>query len=142
MGILASKRILVTGLLSNRSIAYGIARAAHREGAELAFTYQNERFKGRVTEKAAGFGSSLAFQCDVATGRRVQSSEKVEQRALAGAALPHDRQDFSAMDREIDAGQHLHGIVVAPVIGLAQAPRLDDGGHSCRMASTGVRLAA
>lgn len=73
MGILASKRILVTGLLSNRSIAYGIARAAHREGAELAFTYQNERFKGRVTEMAAGFGSSLAFQCDVASDAEIEA---------------------------------------------------------------------
>ena len=48
MGFLAGKRILITGLLSNRSIAYGIAKAMHREGAELAFTYQNDRFKDRV----------------------------------------------------------------------------------------------
>ena len=46
--LLEGRRILVTGLLSNRSIAYGVARAAHREGAVLAFTYQNERFKERV----------------------------------------------------------------------------------------------
>jgi enoyl-[acyl-carrier protein] reductase I len=50
MGFLAGKRILITGLLSNRSIAYGIAKACHREGAELAFTYQNERFKDRITK--------------------------------------------------------------------------------------------
>ena len=49
MGFLAGKRILLTGLLSNRSIAYGIARACHREGATLAFTYVGERFKERVT---------------------------------------------------------------------------------------------
>src|SRR5712691_2526780 len=55
MGFLASKRVLITGLLSNRSIAYGVARAARREGAELAFTYQNERFKDRVAEIAALF---------------------------------------------------------------------------------------
>jgi enoyl-[acyl-carrier protein] reductase I len=47
MGFLAGKRILITGLLSNRSIAYGIAKACHREGAQLAFTYQNERFRER-----------------------------------------------------------------------------------------------
>jgi enoyl-[acyl-carrier-protein] reductase (NADH) len=46
MGFLAGKRILITGLLSNRSISYGIAKAMHREGAELAFTYQSERFPG------------------------------------------------------------------------------------------------
>ena len=65
MGFLSGKRILVTGLLSNRSIAWGIAKAAQREGAELAFTYQNERFRERVTEMAAELGSSLVFACDV-----------------------------------------------------------------------------
>ncbi len=65
MGFLAGKRILVTGVLSNRSIAYGIARACRREGAELAFTYVGERFRERVGEFAAEFGSSLVFPCDV-----------------------------------------------------------------------------
>lgn len=65
MGFLAGKRILITGLLSNRSIAYGVARACHREGAELAFAYQNEGFKERVTTMAADFGSRLALPCDV-----------------------------------------------------------------------------
>ena len=65
MGFLAGKRILITGLLSNRSISYGIAKAMHREGAELAFTYQNERFQERVTKMAAEFGSNLIFACDV-----------------------------------------------------------------------------
>ena len=50
MGFLAGKRFLITGVLSNRSIAYGIARACRREGAELAFSYQGERFKDRVTD--------------------------------------------------------------------------------------------
>lgn len=65
MGFLAGKRILICGLLSNRSIAYGVAKAMHREGAELAFTYQNERFLDRVTDMAKDFGSSLVFPCDV-----------------------------------------------------------------------------
>ena len=71
MGFLQGKKILVTGLLSNRSIAYGVAEAARREGAELAFTYQNERFKDRVAEMAAEFGSSLAFPCDVASDAEI-----------------------------------------------------------------------
>lgn len=71
MGFLAGKRILITGLLSNRSIAYGIARAMHREGAELAFTYQNERFLERVTKMAAEFDSSLVFACDVAEDAQI-----------------------------------------------------------------------
>ena len=65
MGFLAGKRILVTGVLSNRSIAYGIARACHREGAELAFTYVGERFRERTEGFAAEFGSTLIFPCDV-----------------------------------------------------------------------------
>ena len=65
MGFLAGKRILITGLLSNRSIAYGIAKAMHREGAELAFTFQNERFQERVAKMAADFDSNLLFPLDV-----------------------------------------------------------------------------
>ena len=67
MGFLAGKRILVTGVLSNRSIAYGIARACHGQGAELAFTYQGERFLDRIKGFAAEFGSDLIFPCDVAS---------------------------------------------------------------------------
>ena len=65
MGFLAGTRLLITGLLSNRSIAYGIAQACRREGAELAFSYVGERFKGRITEFAAEFDSNLVFDCDV-----------------------------------------------------------------------------
>ncbi|GAB4057860.1 enoyl-ACP reductase FabI [Uliginosibacterium sediminicola] len=65
MGFLSGKRILICGLLSNRSIAYGIAKAMHREGAELAFTYQNDRFQERVTKMAAEFGSERVYICDV-----------------------------------------------------------------------------
>ena len=64
MGVLAGSKILVTGVLSNRSIAYGIARAARREGADLAFTYAGERFKDRVTELAADFESDLVVASD------------------------------------------------------------------------------
>ncbi|MES2407688.1 MAG: enoyl-ACP reductase FabI [Pseudomonadota bacterium] len=67
MGFLADKRILITGLISNRSIAYGIAQACKREGAELAFTYQGEKIKERVTELAKEFGSDLVMPCDVAS---------------------------------------------------------------------------
>ncbi len=73
MGFLAGKRILITGLLSNRSIAYGIAKACHREGAALAFTYQNERFEDRIKKFAAEFGSDLIFQCDVANDAEIDA---------------------------------------------------------------------
>ena len=65
MGFLDGKKLLITGVLSNRSIAYGIARACHEQGAELAFSYVGERFKARITEFAADFGSELIFDCDV-----------------------------------------------------------------------------
>jgi enoyl-[acyl-carrier protein] reductase I len=65
MGFLAGKRLLITGLLSNRSIAYGIAKACRREGAELAFSYVGERFKDRITDFAREFDSKLIFDCDV-----------------------------------------------------------------------------
>ena len=69
MGFLAGKRALIVGVASKLSIASGIAAAMHREGAELAFTYQNEKLKGRVEDFAAGWGSSaeLCFPCDVAS---------------------------------------------------------------------------
>ena len=71
MGFLADKRILLTGLLSKHSIAYGIAKACHREGAKLAFTYQNERFLDRITKFAAEFDSTLVYQCDVADDAQI-----------------------------------------------------------------------
>ena len=71
MGILAGKKILVTGVISNRSIAYGIARAAQREGAQIALTYQNERFRERVTEMAAELGSKLALPCEVTSDSEI-----------------------------------------------------------------------
>ncbi|MDP2751246.1 MAG: enoyl-ACP reductase FabI [Rhodocyclaceae bacterium] len=71
MGFLANKRILITGLLSNRSIAYGIAKACHREGAQLAFTYQNERFRDRIVKFAEEFSSTLIFPCDVADDAQI-----------------------------------------------------------------------
>ena len=67
MGFLANKRILVTGMISNRSIAYGVAQAMHREGAELAFTYQGERVRARTEAMAEEFGSKLVFPCDVSS---------------------------------------------------------------------------
>ncbi|WP_277963579.1 enoyl-ACP reductase FabI [Pseudomonas sp. RIT-To-2] len=69
MGFLTGKRVLIVGVASKLSIASGIAAAMHREGAELAFTYQNEKLKARVEEFASEWGSdaSLCFPCDVAS---------------------------------------------------------------------------
>ncbi len=71
MGFLTNKQILITGLLSNRSIAYGIAKAMHREGATLAFTYQGEDVRKRVEKLAAEFDSHLLFPCDVTNDEEI-----------------------------------------------------------------------
>lgn len=73
MAFLKDKRILITGLLSNRSIAYGIAKACHAQGAQLAFTFQNERFEERVREMAAEFGSNLCLPCDVSEDSQIEA---------------------------------------------------------------------
>lgn len=73
MAFLQGKRILITGLLSNRSIAYGIAQACKREGAELAFTYVGERFKDRIIGFAKEFDSELIFDCDVGSDEQIDA---------------------------------------------------------------------
>jgi enoyl-[acyl-carrier protein] reductase I len=72
MGFLSGKKLLITGVLSNRSIAYGVAKACHDQGAELAFSYVGERFKERITEMAADFGSKLVFDCDVGDDAQIE----------------------------------------------------------------------
>jgi enoyl-[acyl-carrier protein] reductase I len=74
MGFLQGRRILVTGMLSNRSIAYGIAKACKREGAELAFTYQGEGVRDRVADLAREFdGDTRVFPCDVADDAQIDA---------------------------------------------------------------------
>jgi enoyl-[acyl-carrier protein] reductase I len=73
MGFLQDRRILVTGMLSNRSIAYGIAKACAREGAQLAFTYQGEGVRERVAELAREFGSERIYPCDVADDAQIEA---------------------------------------------------------------------
>ena len=73
MGFLSGKKLLITGVLSNRSIAYGVAKACHQQGAQLAFSYVGERFKERITELAADFGSTLVFECDVGDDAQIES---------------------------------------------------------------------
>ena len=71
MGFMSGKRALIVGLASNRSIAWGIAEAFKREGAELAFTYQSEKLRPRVEKMAAELGSSLVFPLDVAYDEQI-----------------------------------------------------------------------
>jgi len=72
MGFLQGRRILITGMLSNRSIAYGIAKACQREGAQLAFTYVGENLRERVAGLASEFGTDRVFPCDVADDAQIE----------------------------------------------------------------------
>ena len=71
MGFLTGKRALIVGVASNRSIAWGIAKAMHREGAELAFTYQGDKLQGRVEKFAAECDSEIALPCDVSSDAQI-----------------------------------------------------------------------
>ncbi len=73
MGFMQGKRVLIVGLASNRSIAWGIAQAMHREGAELAFTFQNEKLQSRVEEMASQCGSNITIECDVSIDEHIDN---------------------------------------------------------------------
>ena len=72
MGLLDGKRALIVGVASNRSIAWGIAKAMHREGADLAFTYQNEKLRERVEKFATELNSEITVPCDVSNDKEIQ----------------------------------------------------------------------
>lgn len=74
MGFLAGKRALILGVASDRSIAWGIAKAMHREGAELAFTYQGDKLKPRVEKFATELGSDIALPLDVASDEQINAA--------------------------------------------------------------------
>ena len=74
MGFLNGKRALIVGLANNRSIAWGIAQSMHREGAALAFTYQNDRLADRVRKLAAEVDCEIALPCDVASDEQIETA--------------------------------------------------------------------
>jgi enoyl-[acyl-carrier protein] reductase I len=73
MGFMQGKRVLIVGLASNRSIAWGIAQAMHREGAELAFTFQNDKLQSRVETMAAECDSNIIIECDVSSDEHIEN---------------------------------------------------------------------
>jgi len=73
MGFLTGKKALITGLISQKSMAYGIAKAMHQQGASLAFTYQNERFKERIIKLIANFKTDIAIPCDVSCDQEIDN---------------------------------------------------------------------
>lgn len=108
MGFLSGKRILITGVISNRSIAYGIAKACHEQGAELAFTFVGERFEERVKEFAAEFSSKIVLPCDVAEDSQIETTFTELGKHWDGLdGLVHS---IGFAPREAIAGQFLDGL--------------------------------
>ena len=108
MGFLQGKRLLITGVLSNRSIAYGIAQACKREGAELAFTYVGDRFKERITEIAAEFGSDAVLDMDVTDDAQIDAAFGALRERWGGLdGLVHS---IGFAPREAIAGDFLDGL--------------------------------
>ncbi len=108
MGFLAGKRALIVGLATERSIAHGIAGAMHREGAELAFTYQNDRLKDRVVEMAEGFGAKLVMPMDVASDAEIAAA--FAQVAAHWGALDIIVHSVAFAPREQLAGTYLESV--------------------------------
>ena len=109
MGFLQGKRALITGIASQRSIASGIAEAMHREGAELAFTYQNEKLLSRVEKAAAELGSDIVLPLDVANDAQIATCfEQLGQRWPEGFdILVHA---IAYAPREAIEGEFLDGL--------------------------------
>ena len=132
MSFLAGKRILITGLASNRSIAYGIAKAMKAQGAELAFTYLNDKLQPRVEEFAKEFGSDIVLPLDVATDESIQNCfaelskkwEKFDGFVHAIAFAPGDQLDGDYVNAATREGYRIaHDISAYSFVAMAQAAR-------------------
>jgi len=109
MGFLQGKRALITGIASERSIASGIAEAMHREGAQLAFTYQTDKLKSRVEKAAEEYGSSIVIPLDVTSDEQIANcfSELGKHWTDGFDILVHA---IAYAPREAIAGQFLDGL--------------------------------
>lgn len=139
MGFLAGKRALIVGLASNRSIAYGVAQAMRRQGAELAFTFQNDKLQPRVERMAAEFDSRIALPCDVSSDAEIDTVfERLGERWDGFDILVHSvayapgealKGDFvSSVSR--DAFRIAHDISAYSFPALAKAAHPMMAGHS------------
>lgn len=144
MGFLAGKRALITGIASNRSIAYGIAKAMHREGAELAFTYQNERLKSRVEKFAEEFGSNIVIPCDVSTDEDIESTftalkehwDSLDVLVHAIAFAPKEQLAGSIVDNTTREGSTIaHDVSAYSLLAMAKYAKPMMAGHDSAILS-------
>ena len=143
MGFLAGKKLLITGVLSNRSIAYGIAKACHAQGAELAFSYVGERFKDRITDFAADFDSKLVFDCDV--GSDEQIAKMFADLSATWPKFDGFVHGIGFAPREAIAGDFLEGLTrenfrIAHDISAYSFPALAGPGVGCSLIHSCLRL--
>ncbi len=132
MGFLQNKRALIVGVASNRSIAYGVAAAMHREGAELAFTYQGEKLRDRVSGFAAEFGSDIVLPLDVGSDEEIDTVFVELAKRWDGfdclvhsvGFAPRDQLEGSYIDAVTREGFRIaHDISAYSLAGLAKAGR-------------------
>jgi enoyl-[acyl-carrier protein] reductase I len=139
MGFLAGKRALIVGLASNRSIAYGIARSMHAQGASLAFSYQSERLKSRVAQFAEEFSADFIVPCDVAEDAQIDAAmAQVKEQwghfdilVHSVAYAPQDQLSGSYLDSVTREGFRIaHDISSYSLAALTKAakPLLNEGG--------------
>ena len=130
MGYMTGKKVLILGVASKLSIASGIAEAMHREGAELAFTYQGEKLRDRVVKFAAGWDSDLVFPCDVTSDEQIDALFEDLSKAWDGidcivhclAFAPGSELDGNYVDVTTRAGFNLaHEISSYSFVALAKA---------------------
>lgn len=152
MTFLAGKRFLITGVLSNRSIAYGIARACKAQGAEIALSYVGERFRERTLDLAGTLGTDLIFDCDVAEDAQItQLFEDLGQHWAEFDGLVHS---IGFAPREAIAGDFLEGLsresfriahdisaYSFPALAKAALPRLRTGGALLTLSYLGAERA-
>ena len=153
MTFLSNKNILIVGLASTRSIAYGIAQACHREGAKLILTYQNEKLKERVENMAAEFNAELALPCDVSSDEDIaQLFQAIGSRwsNLHGivhsvAYAPGDQLEGDYVDRTTREGFKIaHDISSYSLVALAKAGRqlmVEQGGSILTLTYYGAEKA-
>ena len=153
MGFLANKKILIVGLASNRSIAYGIAKACHEQGAELAFTYQNEKLQPRVKKMAAEFNSEIVLPCDVSSDQEInavfdqlgQHWQQLDTIVHSVAFAPADQIQGDFIENITREGFHIaHDISAYSLAALAKAAKLlmqDTNGSILTMSYLGAEKA-
>ncbi len=132
MGFLTGKKAVIVGMLSNRSMAYGIAQAMHREGAELAFTYLGERFEDRIKNLASDFNSDKVFHCDVSKDEDIKNAfdslkqywDSFDILVHSVAFAPADQLDGNYADVVTREGFHIaHDVSSYSLAALAKAAR-------------------